>query len=52
MRTAEVIETEIKNLVEKYGRVQKRMHGDCAESKRIEAEIDALEIELRKINDK
>lgn len=50
MRDAKTIEAEIQKLVERYDRVQKRAHGDCAESKRIEGEIDALEIELRKLN--
>ena len=49
MRDIKTIEEEIKRLVDKYARVQKQAHGDCAESKRIEGEIDALEIELRKL---
>ena len=49
MRDIQTIENEIEKLVKRYERVQKRNHGDCAESKRIEGEIDNLEIELRKI---
>lgn len=46
---ANLIEVKIKKLVDKYVKVQKKAHGDCAESKRIEAEIDELEIELKKL---
>lgn len=51
MRSIQTIEAEIEKLVNKYARVQKRAHGDCAESKRIEAEIDSLEIELRRVKE-
>ena len=43
------IEREIKALVKRYADAQKRYHGDSALSKRIEGEIDGLEIELRKL---
>ena len=46
---ANLIEAKIKRLVDEYAKVQKKAHGDCAESKRIEAEIDGLEIELKKL---
>lgn len=45
---ANLIESKIKRLVDKYAKVQKKARGDCAEIKRIEAEIDGLEIELKK----
>ena len=49
MRDEKTIKKEIKALVARYARVMKRAGGDCAETKRIEGEIDGLEIELKKL---
>ena len=49
MNDVEVIERKIKTLVNRYARVMERAGGDCAETKRIEAEIDGLEVELKKL---
>lgn len=49
MRDEKTIEKEIQTLVARYARVMERAGGDCAETKRIEGEIDGLEIELKKL---
>ena len=49
MTESEKIEKEIKRKVEQYARAQKEYHGDSALSKRIEGEIDGLEIKLKKM---
>ena len=49
MRDEKTIENEIQILVNRYSRVMERAGGDCAETKRIEGEIDGLEVELKKL---
>lgn len=49
MRDEKTIEAEIKTLVNRYARVMERAGGDCAETKRLEGEIDRLEVELKKL---
>lgn len=44
-----IVEREIKILVDRYARVMERAGGDCAETKRLEGEIDGLEIALKKL---
>lgn len=51
MRDATKIEAEIRALVERYARVQKRAGGDCDETKRLEGMIDGLEIELKNLKE-
>ena len=41
------IENEIKNKVQQYVNAQKKYNGDSALSKKIEAEVDSLEIKLK-----
>ena len=49
MRDIKTVEREIKILVDRYARVMERAGGDCAETKRLEGEIDGLDIELKKL---
>ena len=49
MRDIKTIERKIKILVDRYARVMERAGGDCAETKRLEGEIDGLDIELKKL---
>lgn len=46
------IESEIAKKVDQYKNSMKRYHGDNATSKRLEGEIDGLEIELKKLKSK
>lgn len=43
------LELAIEKKVEQYVNAQKRYHGDSALSRRIEWEIDALEVQLKDI---
>ena len=45
----EEIEKLIKKKLEQYVNTQKRYHGDSALSRRLEGEIDSLEVQLKKL---
>ena len=49
--TADKIEKMIQEKVKQYSAAQKRYNGDSALSRRIEAEIDSLEVMLEKLKE-
>lgn len=49
--TIEQIEKLIQKKVQQYANAQKRYHGDSALSRRLEGEIDSLDLMLKKLKE-